>query len=171
MGGNMRRSIHLVMFTAVVTTYLSCVSPPSKSQELITSGERIFGLGWDSGTVQLYLENTQRQRKSVQISFQGERNERLTLLVIRTDDWSLDLRQYVRDLSFPFPSRILLLAPDVWEGRSLPRLRLSLPYAVIIRRTEDSESRIQCNALDIVIVDGKVIGTSIEETNAGRCVQ
>lgn len=118
-------------FAAVAPTYAQ--QEQEGYGEVITVGERIFGLGWDSGSSELYVENARKQKKLIRITYRGERNERMNALVIRTDTWRVDLSQYVRDLSYPFPSRILITVDGVKESQGpLPRMTLSLPYAVII---------------------------------------
>lgn len=174
-----RRGLWRYILSAIAVTYLFTATEPVRSQEeqegygeVITVGERIFGLGWDSGSSELYVENARKQKKVIRINYRGERNEKLNVLVISTDTWRVDLSQYVRGLSYPFPSRILITVDGVEESQGpLPRLSLSLPYAVIIPERINEPGAVQCRSLDVVILNGKVLGTGTVETGEGRCVQ
>lgn len=168
------------ILSLITVTYLFAAALPVHAQEeqegyrppAITVGERIFGLGWDSASSELYVENARKERKRIRVTYRGERNEKVTSLIISAERWRADLSQYVAGLSYPFPSRILMTVDGVDESLGpLPRLVLSLPYAVIIPERDDAPAYVECGALDVVILNGRGLDTATYETGEGRCVQ
>ena len=178
----MRRRCDLwrrLLFLIPVMSFFAVAVPVQAQEEqedyggqVFSIGESIFGLGWDSGSSELYVENARKERKRIRVTYRGERNEKVTSLIISAERWRVDLSEYATGLSYPFPSRILITVDGVDQSQGpLPRLEVSLPYAVVMPARDDAPAYVECRALDVVILNGKVLGTRNSETGEGRCFQ
>jgi hypothetical protein len=86
------------------------------------------GAGWDTGELTLFAVNSDGERKSLTVVFEGRRYENLASLVLTGDDWTLDLSNYVGSLPSPFPSRIVVKGLDWSTTGTLDSLLIELPF-------------------------------------------
>jgi len=131
----------------------------------ISSGNRLIGKRWDSGT--LALEFPKRGTDgtiSVTVRFRAQAGGTLGWLEIETPGWKLDASPFVERLASPLPNRLKLSAePD--EFGQFHEMILDIPY---LRPSRDSTSPL-CMNLELLILDGRVVDNTETELSDEQC--
>jgi len=97
---------------------------------------------WDTGVMGLSVINSKGETQPLTMRFSGKAFERLDSLIISASDWTLDLTEYVVQLTSPVPSRIgVAFFRD--EGVDINYIRVRIPYFAEIKTGQ----RVQCSVL------------------------
>lgn len=135
--------------------------PVRDPNDVVVQTNDLHHIGWDRGRLEVDAPNNPTD--TLVVTFRGRRREALSALAVQVRGSSVDLTDAVKALAHPYVSRIALIVRE-WSATST-LFFVDLPYGSGSRTGNDFE----CDALQIKIVNGTVVGQTVHATPEGRC--